>query len=209
MFFLIAAITTVAAAFLSRQRPWRVRGLVVCTLGVAVALYCRVGSPTQPDSPYRQEASALLQKQELERAALAITQQLQRNPSDRERWQQAGRIQAALQQYDKAQAAFRAALLLSPDDTETQVSLAETLVLQAKGTVPPEARSLFTSVLKKQRQQPAALYYQGLALFQQGRLQEALSTWKTLRQYADPQAPWYPGFTRAFQALEKRVDQKP
>ncbi|MEM9063377.1 MAG: c-type cytochrome biogenesis protein CcmI [Pseudomonadota bacterium] len=77
-----------------------------------------------------------------------------------------------------------------PVDAEVQANMAEAMVLAAGGYVSPEAEQAIQAALDGDPSSPMARYYNGLALRQSGRLDDAIAAWEALRQDSPADAPY-------------------
>lgn len=86
----------------------------------------------------------------------------------------------------------RARLAEDPDDPEALAELGEALVLEADGTVTPDAVAALTRALAKRPDNPRAAYYLGLHEAQSGDSKAAVARWQALEAKSPPDAPWLP-----------------
>jgi cytochrome c-type biogenesis protein CcmH len=136
----------------------------------------------------------------------ALTVAVQQNPENMALWAELAARHAAARRWQKAEAAFRGALLLAPDAAPQRAvalkaALGEVLVNAAGGMVPAEAEALFQDVLAAAPDDLAALYYLGLAAVQRQDRAAALTYWDTLARRAPRDAPWYGDFVMNYGAL--------
>ncbi len=86
----------------------------------------------------------------------------------------------------------RARLAENPDDPEALAELGEALVLEADGTVTPDAVAALTRALARRPDNPRAAYYLGLHEAQSGDSKAAVARWQALEAASPPDAPWLP-----------------
>ena len=84
----------------------------------------------------------------------------------------------------------RARLAEAPDDPDANSALGEALVLEADGTVTPDALKAFDRALAGRPDDPRANYYRGLHEAQSGDSRAAVARWRDLEAKSPPDAPW-------------------
>ena len=174
---------------LGRVLPLGALGLALPA--AAIALYVSIGSPNLPSRPFAETRHAAdLQGQSIEAAVTKLKERLEREPSDLNGWIMLGRSLVVLNRHGEAVAALKRAAALSGDKPEIIAALAEAMVFEAQGVVPPEARQLFETVRETNPKDSAALYYIGVAEAQGGDSKSALATWEILAAETAADAPW-------------------
>ncbi|MCA1973491.1 MAG: tetratricopeptide repeat protein, partial [Caenispirillum sp.] len=88
--------------------------------------------------------------------------------------------------------AFEQAVKRGVSDAATWAALGEALVAVNQGQVTAPAAAAFRNTLRKDRDDPRARYYLGLARVQQGDAKGALAVWRDLEQSSPADAPWVP-----------------
>lgn len=86
----------------------------------------------------------------------------------------------------------RARLAQQPDDPDALSGFGEALVLEADGTVTPEAIEAFNKALAQRPDDPRAHYYLGLHEAQSGDSKAAVARWQALEAKSPSEAPWLP-----------------
>lgn len=187
--------------------------LAAITVFAALGVYFLVGAPGAPDRPLaaRQtdiEKARGAQNQALDAQAAELAAKLVAAPDDQAGWIRLAMMQQALGRNQEAVDSYRRAYTLSGGAPEVASSLGEALVLAAQGQVTPEAKTLFEGALEREKREPRARFYLGLAESQAGRLQEALKIWASLAADSQPNAPWMPMLTARIQqtAAELGID---
>jgi len=179
----------------------KVRWFSIGSLGaaipaLAVALYFTLGSPGTAGRPFTGvaqqggTASQDMAGQSIDDAILNLAQRLEQNPNNLDGWLLLGRSLITLERYDEAAQALSAAVTLSKGDPDIVGSMAEVMVFAADGIVTGEALAAFETVLGTRPNDPAAQYYIGMSLAQQGRPAEALDIWQKLATETPANAPW-------------------
>lgn len=179
----------------------------------ALGVYFLVGAPGAPDRPLAARKTELDRtraegNKALEARVAELSAQLTKTPDDQAGWLRLAQMQQALGRNAEAVDSYRRAYTLSGGAPETAASLGEALVLAAQGQVTPEAKTLFEGALERDKREPRARFYLGLAENQAGRLQEALKIWAALAADSRPDAPWMPMLTARIRqtAAELGVD---
>ena len=161
----------------------------------SVATYLRLGAPEVPDVPFAgRPASASVDDpaKALDTATAALAAALKKNPSDGAAWVQYGHNLALLNQYDKAEDAYRHAIALGQNDPDVLADHAEVLVLQAGGTVTPAAEAAFKQVLAADPANGLAHYYEAVAAMQAGEPQKAIDGFQALLAEQPSDSPLRP-----------------
>lgn len=181
------------------SRTARVAALasVVVVPAGAIAMYLALGAPGYPDQPHaaRMAARAGLdttQAQEMVTLTEQLAARLEKEPDNAEGWAMLGRSWSTLGRYEQAVKAFEQAVRRGVSDAATWAALGEALVAVNQGEVTRPAQAAFTNTLRKDRDDPRARYYLGLARMQQGDAKGALAVWRDLEQSSPPDAPWVP-----------------
>ena len=187
--------------------------LAAITVFSALGVYFLVGAPGAPDRPFaaRQtefEKARGEQNKALEAQAAELAAKLATAPDNQAAWVQLALMQQALGRDQDAVDSYRRAYTLSGGAPEIASSLGEALVLAAQGQVTPEAKTLFEGALEREKREPRARFYMGLAESQAGRLPEALKIWAALAADSQPNAPWMPVLTARIRqtAVELGID---
>jgi cytochrome c-type biogenesis protein CcmH len=96
-----------------------------------------------------------------------------------------------LERYADAARAYGELLRLNGPDPANYADLGEALTFAA-GSVSKDASNAFAESLKRDPKNPKARFYTGFGLKQQGKTQEALAVWQSLRNDTKPDDPWLP-----------------
>ena len=181
-----------AQASAARQHPFIAVALALIIPAAAFALYGFYGSPALPDAPWAARADVAQSPRQAEMQALVakLARRMESDPDNLTGWLLLGRSYAAMGRHDDAVGALRRGLALDPANNSIKIAVAENMVLAAAGTVPPDARKLFEEAARAATPEPAAIYYLGLAEYQQGLADKALRRWQALAAGAPADAPW-------------------
>jgi cytochrome c-type biogenesis protein CcmH len=175
--------------------PWLRRLAVALVVAlppvVGLGLYLQLGLPDLPDLPLAGRdpggpAEAALLTGSLE-ARVAD------NPDDVEARLVLGQVYERSGDYAKAAAHYREAIALigrqGPVPGLLHAALGETLVAAEGGRVGREARLAFAAAIEADPGNSRARYYAGLAMAQDGRLEEAIGMWQSLAEDSPPGSP--------------------
>lgn len=200
MFALVfAAITLILIAYAWLLPPlWKqARGTalaIVLSLPLALGLlYAVVGNRGTLDPAKRDAAPTLDQTVD----ALALHMRTQ--PDSLEGLVLLGRSRKEQQRYGDAHAAFAQALKLAPRDPDLMVELAEVMALENdEHRVQGQALQLLQQALSIDPRNQRALWFVGIAQYQQRRYTDAAATWQLLLQLAPAQTQ---------PALRRQIDE--
>lgn len=170
--------------------------VVIVPLG-ALGLYLTLGAPGYPDQPHAARIAAragmeTAQAQEMVTLTEQLAERLAQDPDNPEGWAMLGRSWSTLGRYEQAVKAFEQAVKRGVSDAATWAALGEALVAVNQGQVTAPAAAAFRNTLRKERDDPRARYYLGLARVQQGDAKGALAVWRDLEQSSPADAPWVP-----------------
>src|SRR5260221_576542 len=137
-----------------------------------------LAAPAGPSAEDRARAAQMTpeERQQMIRGMVdGLAVKLKSDPEDFEGWMKLARAYSVLNERDKAADAYEQAARLKPEDPRIPLAEAEALIVDHAPQVPlPErAVALWRRVDTLDPQQPAALWYLGLAAAQQRRLAEA------------------------------------
>lgn len=173
----------------------------------AFLLYDHLGSPGISGMPFaarQDQPAAEMQSQMISQ----LETRLANNPQDLDAWLLLGNLYAHLGRWSDAAKAYSDAMKLDDTSLEARTGRAESLVALSQGLVTPEAGQLFARILEQDRQNPSALFYSGLALAQNGRLQDARAIWTALLASSPEDAPWVPALREQLAHLSAALEQQ-
>ena len=176
-----------AAAMTRRRRAVAVAALVLLPAG-AIALYLAVGSPTLPGQPLTSRAPE--ERQTIAQMVTQVEAHLAKNPNEGRGWEVVAPIYLRMGRFDDAVKARRMALELNGATAERHSGLGEALTAAANGVVTAEALAQFKAAIALDTDHVKARFFLGLAAEQDGRVSEAITTWRALLDGAPPGAPW-------------------
>jgi len=126
----------------------------------------------------------------LDQLTARLAMKLENNPDDVPGWTLLGRSYIVTGHPDKAIAAYKKAMALSPNDIELQISYGEALTTASEGNVTPEAKAVFLAAQKMQADHPGVIFNLALWDFQAGEVQKAYDAWLKLARGAPASADW-------------------
>ncbi len=166
--------------------------LLLAVPALAVLIYSQIGSYNLVDMPVAQQQSQPQPQQQqpqmsLEDAIAGLEQRLQQQPDNLEGWFMLGRTYAAINQFDKAAAAFKQIIDRDGEkDADLLLRYADALAMIQNGHMTADALSYVEKALTIDPQHPQGLWMMGMGLAEQGRYEEALNNWyKVLPQLQD------------------------
>jgi cytochrome c-type biogenesis protein CcmH len=153
----------------------------------AFAIYMNLGAPmlrpapTTAAAPVDKDMAVLVEQ---------LAARMQAEPGNIEGWSLLARSYRQIERYQDALNAYAHVLTLKPEMAEPYANFGEMAVTVAGGRVGPPAREAFTTALQRDRSEPRARFYLGLAAAQDGDARTAIAIWRELTASAPPDAPW-------------------
>ena len=175
-------------------------GLAITLPFGAALIYADLGRPDLADNPLSKRAAEISSRSEIINATKEnLAQNLARaqaatvaTPDHIESWLKLAEAAAAVNDSATEIRALRMAQQLTSDDPGVLSLLAEALSRAADGQITVPARDLIDTVLATDPYEPRALFLWGLAAFQDGDYQAAITRWQTLLSISNADAPWLP-----------------
>lgn len=133
-----------------------------------------------------------------------LAERLAANPDDFEGWMRLARSYMVLREPEKAADAYEAAARLRPDDVSVPLRAIEALLtgLALADPLPPRVITILRRIETTRPDEPAVLWYLGMAAAKDGRKAEALDYWRRLRAALPPGNPDADMVRAAIEALE-------
>lgn len=163
---------------------------------VAAGLYWQLGSPDIPSQPFAERAGEQAEAREIADLAERLKLRLLSEPDGgkTEGWALLGQTYMRMGRYEDAAGAF-ARLQERPDVTSALVSqYGEALIYAEDGIVTPKAGRVFDRALELDPANPAATFYQAMAMEQAGALDAAYDLLKARMDAEDEFRPWMQSF---------------
>jgi cytochrome c-type biogenesis protein CcmH len=180
--------------------PWY---LAVTVPALAAILYWQLGSPQLPDVPRAARLASALANNDTPAQVALVEEQLEKTPDDATGWQVLMIEYQKQGRFNDAARALSNVMRIKGETGAAYADLAELLTLGNKGLVSAEAASAAHEALKREPQNPKAMFYGALALKQEGKSAEALALFKTLVSDAPTNAPWLTAVKNEITELEK------
>lgn len=102
-----------------------------------------------------------------------------------------------------ALATLNSAVRAAPRNSELWIALGNGFVTQNAGRMSPAAELAFAQSLRLAPQHPAPRFFYGLALLQQGRVDDSLKLWRNVLSGAPNDASWRPGLAARIAIIEE------
>ena len=185
MFWVTLAVLCLLAIVFAVWPLWRkarrltpaVATIIVFTVALSAGLYNRVGSPGVPSG--RSGGDEALP--DMQQSVVALQSRLAENPDDINGWKMLGRTQMTLGNFGGAVEAYEKAMALEEGKVaQTMVDLA--LAIMNRDQAPIEGRTLglIETALSLEPNNPAALFYSGVAAANTGDTETAAERWEIL-----------------------------
>jgi cytochrome c-type biogenesis protein CcmH len=175
--------------------------LIIALPTAAGVIYAVTGTPdlpglpfaSRPNAPTAAAPSAAPSPEALETLAALIETRVREAPDDKRGWSLLSRLHQRMGNPAATAPVFQSILTADKDaPARAAIALAygEALLNAADGTVTAKVRAAFEVAYQAQPDDPAARYYRGLALVQQGDPEGALAIWTALQRDGAADAPW-------------------
>ncbi len=173
-----------------RKRVVALAALVLLPL-LSGGLYLTLGSPSLPGQPLMARAKAP-EASSVEQLVAQVEAHLANNPQDGRGWEVVAPVYMTLGRYEDAVRALRNSVTYNGPTATRETDLGEAMVAESRGVVTLEAKQTFQRALTLDPREPRARYFLGLSAQQEGRMAEAVATWRDLIASAPADAPWVP-----------------
>ena len=188
-------------------------GLLLALPAAALGLYLWLGAPELPAQPLSGRVAALSDREAMERELQAIVAELQAGSQDAGLWRRAGYLLVLLDDTPSAVQAFQTALSLGVPlgpawASATWSLLADAIVLKNEGQVPPMARQALARALELDDENLLALFLSGVAMRQDGALEQAWELWVYVAGTVGAEAPWRGRLAAALGALGEELGRE-
>ena len=150
--------------------------VIVATVAVSVGLYSRVGSPDIPSAGAQSDTIP-----DMESAIASLQQRLLDNPEDVNGWNMLARSYMTMQRFGDAVTAYERVMELEDGQNgQTMVDLALAILSRDGTSIEGRTSSLIESALALEPNNPAALFYSGIASANRGDTEMAATRWEML-----------------------------
>jgi cytochrome c-type biogenesis protein CcmH len=172
---------------------------------IAALAYWQLGSPLLADVPRAERLAAAVTNSDVVAMVAMVEERLETVPNDLEGWrillveyQRSGRFADAA----RAQSNI---MRLQGETGAGYADLAELLTFAEKGLITANASAAAREALRREPENPKAMFYAALALKQEGKAPEALALFTKLAFRAPPGAPFLATVKEEITALQKTV----
>lgn len=197
---LLALAAFAAAAFLFKapRKGWEAIGAALL-LGIAgFALQAR---PAEPGAP----KEAAVKPADSGAALVAARRQLAQGDAAPNQWMVIADGLSRNGQFGDAAGVVLGAVEKDPRNADAWLSLANNLVAHAEGTVTPAALYAYRRASEADPAHPGPPFFMGLALAQNGRLEEGRALWADLLAKSPADAPWRADLTKRLGELDTLI----
>ena len=150
--------------------------VIVSTVAVSVGLYGHVGSPDVASAGAHSDTLP-----DMESAIASLQRRLQDNPEDVNGWNMLARSYMSLQRFGDAVSAYERVMELEDgQNAQTMVDLALAILSRDGTAIEGRTSSLIESALALEPNNPAALFYSGIASANRGDTEMAATRWEML-----------------------------
>jgi cytochrome c-type biogenesis protein CcmH len=155
-----------------------------------VSFYALRGSPHLAGVPHAVRLANAEANQDLEALIAKVEAHLAANPGDAAGWRALAPAYRSQGRYDLAARAYAQALSYGRPDASLYADLGEVMVMGGQGLVTKAAADFFNRALSLDVKNPKARYFAALAMFQEGKIEEAVAQWQAMLNEAPADAPW-------------------
>ena len=115
-----------------------------------------------------------------------LEERLEQTPEDGQGWTMLGRTYFATGRTQDAERALARAHELLPDDVQVTLAYAESIAANQDNSLEGKPAALISEALAAEPDNPTAGWLSGMAAFQRGQFQSAITTWKRALERLDP-----------------------
>lgn len=150
--------------------------VVVFTVALSAGLYNYVGSPNVPSAGAQSGELA-----DMDAALASLRERLKSNPDDINGWKMLARSEMTLQRFDEAVTSYEHVMDLEDgENAQTLVDLALAILSRDGSAIEGRTAALLESALALDPNNPAALFYAGVASANRGDTDMAATRWEIL-----------------------------
>jgi cytochrome c-type biogenesis protein CcmH len=200
----LSALCLAALLFVFKvpRGTWEAAG---AALLLGIAGYATQASPGLPGAP----KSAAAEVNDAGKALVEARQSLRSAPAQTgNSWLVIADAMVRNGRYADASSILLGAVESNPKDSESWLALAIALVSHAQGNLSPAALHAFRQASAADPAAPGPPFFLGLALAQNGRLDEGRTLWATLLKAAPADAPWRADLQARIASLESFIAQQ-
>jgi cytochrome c-type biogenesis protein CcmH len=203
-------LATTPAPIAGDDRAARKTAAIVIAITLPLAgglLYAAHGMPHLPDAPYAERLEhdpAVI----LADAAAKMENALAAKPTING-YRRLAELYLRTGDFERARTASTRVLAFGANTAADFADAGEIEVVSAQGAVGPEALTAFVAALMRDRRDPRARFYVGLAEAEIGNFKIAVAIWRDLERESKPGAPWLPVLRRQIEAVAKAGEFDP
>lgn len=153
----------------------------------SLVIYMSVGTP---EVIFQQAVIEEASQSNLEELMAVAEKRLLEHPDDLRGWMVVAPVYARQGNFAKSINAYKNAIRLSNEDPELTFALGEVFVTQSQGRVSEEAVTYFQKTIELNKEHASARFMLGLAAFQSGENDKAISIWQALIDSAQGNEEW-------------------
>jgi cytochrome c-type biogenesis protein CcmH len=155
--------------------------VIVFVVAMSAIMYDQIGSPGLRSGHSASAVGADGDLPGMDEVIVSLQERLQANPDDVAGWKMLGRTQMTLQNFAGAADAYERAMAIEEGkDAQTMVDLAVAILNRDRTDIEGRPASLLDSALALDPNNPAALFYTGLAAANSGDTATATERWQIL-----------------------------
>lgn len=172
---------------------------IAAALLVGIAGFASQASPALPGAPKEPAQQPQASGEALVDARKALSQQ---NVPAASQWTVVADAFSRRGQFAEAAGVVRGAIAKDPGNADAWLALANNLVAHAEGNLSPAALYAYRRAALADPQHPGPPFFMGLALAQNGRLEEGRKVWADLLASSPKGAPWRADLERRLAELD-------
>lgn len=186
---------------------WLLGAAMVVVGASGVGFYAILGEPGLPSVPYADRADERAASTEIADLAAELRNRLEadENAGPFEGWVLLGQTNMRMNEYDEAVEAFAIAVDRPDANSATFSQLAEALIAAEDGVVTPPAEAAIEAAIERDPLNPAAVYYQAVALDQTGRTALAYDVLAARIARETEIAPWMEAYIGQLNRIGERL----
>src|SRR6185436_1169401 len=176
----------------------------------AILLYLHLGNlPGVVAPPHAAAGLSSLTAEEFKDMTAKLAARMQQHPYDAEGWKMLGRAYRAVERFDEANAAFKRAVELKPQDADLLADYAESLALQAGRSLAGEPTRLLDRALKLDPANAKVLTLSGSAAFERNDYKTAIQRWEAVLKQPGLGGELTQALQKGIEESKQRMSGKP
>jgi cytochrome c-type biogenesis protein CcmH len=200
-----ANATTPSPALLQSRHSTAALATAVVVPLLTLAVYLAQGSPGVPSSPFAARTDAAAEQAALASVIAQVEARLREDPGQGKGWEVIAPVYLKLGRYRDAANAYANAARLNGESVALLAGRAEAAMLASDGIVTEEARVAYEKILKLEPGRVQPRFWLAMATEQDGKLADALATYKALLAEAPPDAHYRQALTARIMEVSARI----